>query len=501
VFDLPSGLVQPGESVQVAYRAWFQPDACFPGSINSIGFEIGESRNLRIANRADQLTALVAIGPALAIHTFIGLLGIGLFVLWCRMRGRELLLCSGFLLANALVTINFEASSLRMLAMPWRLSNLVLIALFLAQMPIILEFTWTVLELRARVLKRVAQAALLVLNTTTLYGSQTTTSSTRVLWLLNAGWFCILVFGQICIWTCLWSVFRRRKSWPIALALTIYPIAATVKSLGFNNSWAIGPFDLSLYDLGVMVASLVLFAMLGQRAWAAWRARDELRVEFEAAREMQEQLVAPAVDVPGFRIESAYTPARQVGGDFFRVIPGADGSVLVVMGDVSGKGLKAAMTVSAIMGALRGCDSRVPAKVLEHLNRVLFGQMNGFVTCGATLIASDGNMTHANSGNPAPYRNGEELEVDPGLPLGILPENSYAETRYQIAPGDQLTFVSDGVVEATNPEGDLYGFERTEAVSNQPAHAIAEAAKRFGQEDDITVLSVTCALGLNPAPA
>jgi serine phosphatase RsbU (regulator of sigma subunit) len=223
--------------------------------------------------------------------------------------------------------------------------------------------------------------------------------------------------------------------------------------------------------------------------------------DLEAAREVQRQLVVPAADVPGFRVESAYAPAKQVGGDFFRVMPVEDGGVLVVVGDVSGKGLKAAMTVSAIMGSLHDYASSRPAEVLAHLNRVLHGRMDGFVTCCAAHIAADGTMTLANAGGPAPYLNGEEMAVEPGLPLGILGEASYAETRYQIAPNDRLTFVSDGVVEATNPQGELYGFERTEAISNQPAKAIAEAATQFGQEDDITVLSVTRTVGLNPALA
>jgi serine phosphatase RsbU (regulator of sigma subunit) len=149
------------------------------------------------------------------------------------------------------------------------------------------------------------------------------------------------------------------------------------------------------------------------------------------------------------------------------------------------------MTVSAIMGALHDYSSSRPTEVLAHLNRVLYGRVSGFVTCCAALIAADGVMTLANAGNPPPYRNGEELAVEPDLPLGMLAECSYAETRYQIAPGDRLAFVSDGVLEATNQQGELYGFERTRAISNQPANAIAEAAVRFGQEDDITVVTIT----------
>jgi serine phosphatase RsbU (regulator of sigma subunit) len=147
-----------------------------------------------------------------------------------------------------------------------------------------------------------------------------------------------------------------------------------------------------------------------------------LRVELETARQVQEQLVAPDKDVLGFRIESAYAPAKQVCGDFFRIRPEQDGSVLVVVGDVSRKGLKAAITVSVIMGALHDYSSSRPAEVLTHLNRVLHGRVSGFVTCSATLIASDGTMHLANAGNPAPYRNGEEMTVEPGLPLGVIAE-------------------------------------------------------------------------------
>jgi serine phosphatase RsbU (regulator of sigma subunit) len=162
-----------------------------------------------------------------------------------------------------------------------------------------------------------------------------------------------------------------------------------------------------------------------------------------------------------------------------------------VVGDVSGKGLKAAMTVGSIIGALRGCPVRKPAEVLAHLNRVLHDQITGFVTCTAALIAADGNMTLANAGNLSPYRNGQELDVESGLPLGITPDGSYSETTYQLHPDDRLTFVSDGVVEATNERRELFGFQRTQAISTQSASAIAEAAKQFGQNDDITVLTLT----------
>jgi serine phosphatase RsbU (regulator of sigma subunit) len=190
-------------------------------------------------------------------------------------------------------------------------------------------------------------------------------------------------------------------------------------------------------------------------------------------------------------VDSIYLPDSEVGGDFFQILPGDDGSLLIVVGDVSGKGLKAAMTVSTIIGALRGCALREPAEVLANLNRVLHGQITGFATCVAAWITASGAMTIANAGHIPPYRNGEELAVQGGLPLGILAACNYEETQFEIAVGDRLTFVSDGVVEATNVNHELFGFARTQAISREPAQTIAEAAKSFGQEDDISVLSVT----------
>ena len=110
-------------------------------------------------------------------------------------------------------------------------------------------------------------------------------------------------------------------------------------------------------------------------------------------------------------------------------------------------------------------------------------------------------MTIANAGHIPPYRNGEELAVTGSLPLGILADGGYEETRVQLAPGDKMTFISDGVVEATNEKRELFGFARAQAISSQSAQDIASAAKTFGQEDDISVLSVTRTGNLKAVPA
>jgi hypothetical protein len=290
------------------------------------------------------------------------------------------------------------------------------------------------------------------------------------------------------------AVKWRRGSRDAALLLPSFLLANGIEILGLAGM--VGDFHLgarfhyNFDDLSMFFFLISIAPVMIARHRRVTMEHAQTSAELEAAREVQAQLIVPAVDISGFKIESAYAPAKHVGGDFFRVMPGQDGSVLVVVGDVSGKGLKAAMTVSAIMGSLHDYPAASPSEVLAHLNRVLHGRVSGFVTCCAAHIAADGTMTLANAGNPAPYRNGVEMAVEPGLPLGLLEEVSYPETRYQIAPGDRLTFVSDGVLEATNAEGELFGFARAEAISPEPAEKVAQAAQAFGQEDDITVLTL-----------
>ena len=99
-------------------------------------------------------------------------------------------------------------------------------------------------------------------------------------------------------------------------------------------------------------------------------------------------------------------------------------------------------------------------------------------------------MILANAGHLSPYRDGREMEIEPSLPLGVVANSSYHETTFQLRQGDRLVFLSDGVVEATSAEGELFGFERTQQVSHESARYIAQTARHFGQTDDITVVSL-----------
>jgi serine phosphatase RsbU (regulator of sigma subunit) len=220
--------------------------------------------------------------------------------------------------------------------------------------------------------------------------------------------------------------------------------------------------------------------------------RDQERAssELAAARSVQELMIPhEQMRTPGFEVESIYNPANEVGGDFFHVQSTEDGGLLVIIGDVAGKGLKAAMNVSMLMGALRRTTEKSPGKILESLNRVLVGS-ESFTTCQAVWFGPNGEVVLANAGHLPPYLNSQEVAITGGLPLGVLKEITYDETRVYLHPGDRILLMSDGVVEARQPSGELFGFDRVHNLSGQSAFYIADAAKAFGQEDDITVLTV-----------
>jgi serine phosphatase RsbU (regulator of sigma subunit) len=205
-------------------------------------------------------------------------------------------------------------------------------------------------------------------------------------------------------------------------------------------------------------------------------------------------MLAPSAleTAPGLQIEVAFRPMREVGGDFYqcRVLP--DGRQRLLVGDVSGKGTGAAMAAALILGGAAARDADTPAELLAHLNRVLReSQVGGFATCLCADVSGGGQVQFANAGHLAPYCGNCEITVEPGLPLGLAVESNYAESTFTLAPGSILTFLSDGVVEARDARGTLFGFERTRELSSQTASEIADAAQKFGQEDDITVLTLT----------
>jgi serine phosphatase RsbU (regulator of sigma subunit) len=230
--------------------------------------------------------------------------------------------------------------------------------------------------------------------------------------------------------------------------------------------------------------------------------------ELKSARELQHVLIPRKLpELQGFAVTSAYRPAQEVGGDFFQIIPleGANtGSTIIVLGDVSGKGLKAAMAVSFIVGTVGSLAkfTSSPGKLLAELNQRLFGRLDGgFTTCVALRIDTDGHCAVASAGHPAPFLNRSELEIEGSLPLGIIPGVAYPETRLDLREGDHIVMYTDGLLEARNAKGELFSFERLNALfSTRPGAAAASGvAVQFGQDDDITVLTVTrLAVGVKP---
>ena len=261
-----------------------------------------------------------------------------------------------------------------------------------------------------------------------------------------------------------------------------------------DNPVQFGPVSIQPADIGDLLFLFAIAVVMFFRFTRVSREQARTAAELAAAREIQQRLVPASLpESPGFVLEAAYLPAQEVGGDFYQVLQQPDGLALIVVGDVSGKGLKAAMTGALAIGALRtlAAENQSPGALLTRLNRqMLAAQESGFITCLCLHISAEGSVTVANAGHLSPYRRGEEIPVQPGLPLGISPEIEYLETHFQLEPGDSMTLISDGVVEATNAHGQLYGFERTRAISVQSATSIAADAQAFGQEDDITVLTV-----------
>ena len=270
-----------------------------------------------------------------------------------------------------------------------------------------------------------------------------------------------------------------------------------------SHHFHLGPiaFDTGAIAYIVFLASLV--AVILYRFIRVSEVEQRSTAEISAARSVQALLIPTQLPSnKNFMLESAYLPVNGVGGDFFQVLPLKDDSLLIVVGDVSGKGLQAAMNSSTLVGALRNELSHDPATVLEHLNHVLLGAVASpgqvpeldaapcFATCLCARVYPDGTLTIANAGHLSPYRDGRELELPPGLPLGVIADSHYEQATFQLNRGDRLVFLSDGVVEATNSEGELFGFERTQQVSHEPARYIAQTAKHFGQTDDITVVSL-----------
>jgi phosphoserine phosphatase RsbU/P len=282
-----------------------------------------------------------------------------------------------------------------------------------------------------------------------------------------------------------WGCFRERSRGSAAIALCLL-LAAAVWGWGtlslqlklFSLAVPAGPFEIDLRTVPAILFVFVTLLVLYRRYRDQQARQLSMDQDLAAARRMQEHLLAPSQKAPaGFAVEAVYRPAREVGGDFYRTVPLDDGSLLVILGDVSGKGLDAAMLVAVILGSLANETDRSPASLLAYLNRAVMGRTaGGFITACCACFYPGGRVVFANAGQISPYLDGRELQLENGLPLGISAGAAYIET--EVNTDAVVTFVSDGVVEARDARSELLGFERLAALTTKRAAEIADAAQR-----------------------
>ena len=255
-----------------------------------------------------------------------------------------------------------------------------------------------------------------------------------------------------------------------------------------------------------------------QEAEAATRQRFEQ--ELEVARLIQQNFLPKKLpDLPGWSIDAYYRPAREVGGDFYDVIPLPDGRVGFVVGDVTDKGVPAALVMSATRSVLRASAQRLlePGIVLERVNEHLCPDMppKMFVTClYGVLDTASGLLRFANAGHDVPYVKTAdgvgELRAR-GMPLGLMPGMKYEEKEATLNPGDSVLLHSDGIVEAHDPEREMYGFPRLKETVGRATSddeliefVLADLESFVGsdgeQEDDITMVALSRIASPAPAP-
>jgi hypothetical protein len=290
-----------------------------------------------------------------------------------------------------------------------------------------------------------------------------------------------------------------REGWlvlPALIPMTVGQFERELVNLHIPTSWSVFGSVIFLGQIGFDLAAAAISLLLLRRLLLSLRRQRQMALDVKQAQEVQQVILPEAhLTLPGLTIESEYRPAREVGGDFFQIIPHkTDGSLLIVAGDVTGKGLKAGMLVALLVGAVRSTLdwSSDPMAMLRALNTRVMGRADAQATCLALRIESDGAVTLANAGHMPPYLNGELVAMEGALPLGMIESAEFSEMRFQLKNGDRLVLMSDGIAEATDVNGQLFGFDRVHDLLSMATTAaeIATAAQAFGQEDDISVISV-----------
>jgi serine phosphatase RsbU (regulator of sigma subunit)/predicted ester cyclase len=252
--------------------------------------------------------------------------------------------------------------------------------------------------------------------------------------------------------------------------------------------------------------------VMEQRLEQEMRERERVEQELRVARRIQQASLPKGVpELEGWEIVPYYRPAREVGGDFYDFHLLSDDRVGLVIGDATGKGVPAALVMSTTCGMLqavaRAMDSSSPGEVLAQVNEALVARIpqNMFVTCFyAILDPHSASLSYANAGHDLPYlqRRGEAEELRArGMPLGLMPGMGYEEKEIVLDCGEAALFYSDGLVEAHDPKGEMFGFPRLRALiaGGGEEGALGDFLMRelysfvgegWEQEDDITLLTL-----------
>lgn len=307
-----------------------------------------------------------------------------------------------------------------------------------------------------------------------------------------------LLLGGLLLWVA-WEGMRKDHTgaWLAMPAVALVTVSLYQQELiVLHVPVTFFPFGMAIgiSQIAVVVSLNIITVLLMRRFLQGLRLRQQWEAEIDQARQIQQLLIPEAIpSIPGYVLETEYKPAQKVGGDFFQILPDGDGGVLILLGDVTGKGLQAGMQVALIVGAIRTIveTSYEPHVVLEALNRRLCGRGQSYATCVAMHISAEGRTTISNAGHLAPYLNGKEMTMPGNLPLGLNDSITYDQTSIQLHQKDRLLVITDGVIEAKNAKNELFGFNRARSISHLPAAFIVKAAEIFGQEDDITVVSIS----------
>jgi len=509
IFALPADLPSPGHAVTFAIRVWHWP--AFPKGVSggpSSNTRVGEIDALRIQRTYDVWGRFwsSSSGNALMLMNLLAAFA-GLFLFWMRPRDREYLWFGVYELMTGLdhLVIDYYRFHPTPEWIVWWLD----VALSAASWFLFVLFIFTLLNGRKNWLFWGALAAPVV----TILAEMAFMMEWITLVQFDVIWALALIPYFCCILALLYQKATRGVPdaqlmlIPVGFCYLCWLARILLNALDESGHTSIHshlhwffqvsrrPFPISVNDLADMLMLVAVVAVLPLRFARSRRDEERLAGEMESARAVQQVLIPNEIPpVPGFRIQCVYRPAGQVGGDFFQVIPLQSGGALIAVGDVSGKGMPAAMTVSLLVGTLRTLAhyTHRPSEILGSMNRrMLSRSQGGFTTCVVLRVEPQGAVTVANAGHLAPYLGGQEIAVENGLPLGITAETDYPEVSIPLPAGAQLTLYTDGVVEARARSGELFGFERAAALAMQPAEVIAQTAQSFGQDDDITVLTVT----------